>query len=89
MSGPYIVVYSRERGREELTHEGWYMFLVDRRSFHRIDGPAIIQNEHNSWYIDNVCHSEKNYNKLIQEIKDMPLVLRLIDSRWWVREFEE
>jgi len=40
------------------------------------------------WYIEGEGYSEEEHTKLIQEVEVMPLVLRLIDPRKWVREFK-
>jgi len=70
---------------EKDGHKAWY----EDGMRHRVDGPAIEWLDgRRSWYIEGIGYYEKNYNKLIQEIKDMPLVLRLIDPRKWVREFK-
>ena len=68
----------------------WY---VDGR-LHRLDGPAIENVDHNlrdsfnrRWYIDGVQWNRRDYRDLIREVKDMPLVLRLVDPRKWVRDF--
>ena len=53
---------------------------------HRIDGPAIeYADGTKSWYIDDEGYTEEDLNKLIEEVKKLPLALRLIDPREWVR----
>ena len=64
-------------------YKSWY---VDGKR-HRIDGPAIeYANGVRVWYVDNQRYSKKGFNKLIKEIKELPLALRLIDPREWVRK---
>ena len=54
---------------------------------HRIDGPAIEYNDGAKyWYVDGKYYSKKDFNKLIEEVKKLPLALRLIDPREWVRK---
>ena len=61
-------------------------WLVDGKC-HRIDGPAVERaNGRKSWWIDEVEYSEGEFNKFIQEVKELPLALRLIDPREWVRK---
>jgi hypothetical protein len=56
---------------------------------HRTDGPARMwKNGDKEWFINGLRVYEEEYNKLIQEVENMPLVLRLIDPRKWVREFK-
>ena len=85
----YVTLYTKEDGKLELTRDEWYAFHPGR-TLHRIDGPAIeLANGYLAWYIDNELQfTEGDFNQLIQEVKDMSLVLRLVDPRWWVREFK-
>jgi hypothetical protein len=65
--------------------KSWY---VDGK-LHRIDGPAIeyLNGEDKHWYVDGkYCYVEIEFNKLIAEVKELPLALRLIDPREWVRK---
>ena len=56
---------------------------------HRTDGPARMwKNGDKEWFISGIRVYEEEYNKLIQEVENMPLALRLIDPRKWVREFK-
>lgn len=67
---------------------------------HRLDGPAYVKEEgaillsnksglaKNEYWIDGKQYTKTAFKKLIEEIKQMPLELRLIDPRWWVREFK-
>jgi len=83
----------REDGPAVEYANGKYWFKAGIR--HREDGPAIeyideINNEdlHYWWYIEGEEYTKEDYDKLIQEVKDMPLVLRLVDPRKWVREYK-
>jgi hypothetical protein len=54
---------------------------------HRIDGPAIeYSNGYEEWYVDGGYYREEEFNKLIEEIRQLPLAMRLIDPREWVRK---
>ena len=54
---------------------------------HRVDGPAIVYASGNKeWYVDGKQYSEKEFSILIKEAKALPLALRLIDPREWVRK---
>ena len=56
---------------------------------HRIDGPATVwPSGRVFWLIEDKEYSKEDFDKLIQEARDMPLVLRLIDPRKWVREYK-
>jgi len=55
---------------------------------HRIDGPAVESKGDMYWYIEGEVYLKEGYDKLIQEVRDMPEVLRLVDPRRWVREFK-
>ena len=62
----------------------WY---VDGK-LHRIDGPAMEYGSGTkAWYIDDKYYSEEDFNKFIAEVKQLPLALRLIDPREWVRNY--
>lgn len=56
---------------------------------HRIDGPAIdptiFRNGSFRHYLDGESYSKEDYDKIIKEITDLPLALRLVDPREWVR----
>ena len=61
----------------------WY---VDGE-LHRVDGPAIeYSSGDHYWYVDGLEYSEEDFNQLIKEAKALPLALRLIDPREWVRK---
>ena len=65
--------------------KAWY---IDGKQ-HRIDGPAAEYSDGDkSWYIDDERYTKKDFNKLIKEVKQLPLALRLIDPREWVRNFK-
>ena len=65
--------------------KSWY--VDDKR--HRVDGPAIEwSNGTKHWYIDNEDYAEEDFNQLIAEVKQLPLALRLIDTREWVRKLQ-
>ena len=67
----------------------WY---VDGR-LHRIGGPAVEWGEwadgDKEWCIEGEYYTEEEFNKFIQEVKELPLALRLIDPREWVRKTAE
>jgi hypothetical protein len=68
---------------ENANGNKWW-WVNDRR--HRIDGPACewaIGNR--EWWVDGEFYTEEEFNKLINEAKQLPLALRLIDPREWVR----
>lgn len=77
-----------KRGPALEFSDGGGIWLVHGK-YHRIDGPAVEFSSASSWYIDDFRYEEDDFNRLISEVKAMPLVLRLVDDRWWVREFEE
>jgi len=83
----YIVVYSLENGRQEFTWNQW-LHQIEEITIHRVDGPAILYKGTEEWHIEDECYSKAKFNKIIQEVKDMPQVLRLIDPRKWVREWK-
>ena len=63
----------------------WY---IDGKQ-HREDGPAIVTTDGSKyWFIDSVEYYEDQFNKLIEEVKQLTKVLRLIDPRDWVRNFK-
>jgi len=86
----YITLYSKENGKQEFTEDEWTNFNTSRLTWHNLNGPAIdFGDGYKAWYIDGQGLTEMQFNKAIREIKDMPLVLRLVDPRWWVREYKE
>jgi len=64
--------------------KSWY---IDGKR-HRIDGPAIeYVNGYKRWCVDGEeYYSEEEFNELMEEAKQLPLALRLIDPREWVRK---
>jgi len=55
---------------------------------HRVDGPAAEYSSGSTyWQLEGKYFTEKEFNKLIQEVRDMLPVLRLTDPRKWVREY--
>jgi len=85
---PYIVLYTSE-GKIELTRNEWMLDRTPRR-YHRTDGPAIVpRSGWDEWYLDGEEVSRYEHARLVQEVKNMPLVLRLVDPRKWVREYKE
>ena len=57
---------------------------------HRIDGPAReYVNGYKRWCVDGEEYSEEEFNELMEEAKQLPLALRLIDPREWVRNYEK
>lgn len=54
---------------------------------HRVDGPAIERvNKNSRWYLDGKLTPKKQYYKIMKEIEEMTLELRLTDPREWVRK---
>ena len=63
-------------------HAEWHV----NGKLHRVDGPAVIFSSREfGWFIDDKNYSEEEFNQLIKETRDLPLALRLIDPREWVR----
>ena len=85
---PYIIIYTSE-GKVAFTRNEWMLDRTPRR-YHRTDGPAIVpRSGWDEWCIDGALfYDKKEYDALVQEARDMPLVLRLVDPRKWVREFK-
>jgi hypothetical protein len=64
----------------------WY---IDNER-HRTDGPAVeCVDRYKSWYVDGKYYDEVDFNKLMEEVRELPLALRLIDPREWVRKYEK
>lgn len=77
LDGPAVVLPNEER---------WYAY----GKLHRLDGPAVIYNTSSSWYINgNKYRNKKSVDRHIARIRKLPLVMRLTDERWWVREFKD
>ena len=52
-----------------------------------IDGPAVEYADGGKrWYVDGKDYAEEDFNKLMKAIRKLPLALRLIDTREWVRK---
>jgi hypothetical protein len=63
----------------------WY---VDGKR-HRVDGPAIkFASGHKEWWLDDAFYTKKAFRKLVRDIKQLPLALKLTDPREWVRNYE-
>jgi len=85
----FITIHTKENGRQQLTDDEWSKYHALSVNFHRADGPAReYSNGYKVWALDGCYFTEKEYELLIQEVKDMPEVLRLVDPRKWVREFK-
>jgi len=55
------------------------------KTLHRIDGPAYEHvNGMKLWYVDGEHYVEIDFHRLIEEVKQLSPVLRLIDPREWV-----
>ena len=66
--------------------KSWY---IDGKR-HRIDGPAIeYVNGYKRWCVDGEEYHSEEFNELMEEAKQLPLALRLIDPREWVRNYEK
>ena len=75
----------REDGPAVEHANGDKIWYIDNER-HRTDGPAVEWVDgYKSWYIDGRLYSEEDFNKFIEEVKQLPLALRLIDPREWVR----
>lgn len=63
--------------------EGWYF----KNRLHRIDGPALVYVDGRRYYfIDGAeFETEKLYRQGLEEVLKLPLELRLLDHREWVR----
>ena len=81
-------------GAPAVVHLSGNKFWYINDKLHRIDGPAVEYADgtfieyafgSKSWWVEDERYSEKDFNKLIAEVKQLPLALRLIDSREWVR----
>jgi hypothetical protein len=65
--------------------KAWY---VDGKH-HRIDGPACEWADGDKeWWIEGEYYTEEDINIIIEEIRQLPLALRLIDPREWVRNYK-
>lgn len=64
-----------------------YWFYEDK--LHRLDGPAQSAEFGNLWHIDDEEYSKEEFDRILEEVRNMSLTLRLTDPRWWVREFKE
>jgi len=85
---PGAMTFDRVDGPAVEWRRGNKHWCMDGK-FHRLDGPAVVTNDWGvHWYIEGEGYSEEEHTKLIQEVEVMPLVLRLIDPRKWVREFK-
>jgi len=66
--------------------ENWYMY--GKR--HRLDGPAVeFADGTKWWYVDSEEYTEKQFDKIMKEVNEMSLAMKLTDPRWWVRELGE
>jgi hypothetical protein len=41
------------------------------------------------WWIDGKQYTEQDFNKLIKQVNEMSLAMKLTDPRKWVRELGE
>ena len=65
---------------------GYKAWWVDGKR-HRTDGPAVETTDGSKyWFINSVAYGKGQFNELVEEVKELPLALRLIDPREWVRK---
>jgi hypothetical protein len=66
--------------------DGTKLWYIDSK-LHRNDGPAVEYADGGKrWYVDGKGYTEEEFNKLMKAIRKLPLALRLIDPREWVRK---
>jgi hypothetical protein len=84
------IVYTKKHGRVELdTCKDILATSYLEEPLHREDGPAIEYSDGaKEWYIDDDEYSKEEFDQITKEAKSLPLELRLIDPRWWVREMK-
>jgi hypothetical protein len=86
----YITVYTKEHGKLEFTEDEWNKFDVGPITYHRIDGPAVeYADGDKGWWIDDKKYWKEDFLQITEEVKSLPLELRLTDPRWWVREIKQ
>jgi len=59
MSKPYITIYTKENGKQELTERDWFLqdgMIRNTRTLHRKDGPAVEYNKAREWWLDGQRH---------------------------------
>jgi len=85
-----LVTYHRLSGPAiEFNNNSLKYYYIDGR-LHNTHGPAkVINDVERDWYLDGEEVSRYEHARLVQEVKNMPLVLRLVDPRKWVREYKE
>ena len=89
MKNIYITIYTKEKGKLELTKEQWWDFDLSSLTYHREDGPAIEYSNGDKlcWFInDEEYYSKADYNRLLEEVDSLEPILGLIDPRDWVRK---
>ena len=91
IDGPAIEYTDVMSGKDFSPEAAWqvqvtkFWYIDDK--LHRIDGPAEeYANGGKVWWIDGKNYSEREFNLLLKEIRKLPLALRLIDPREWVRK---
>ena len=80
-------ILHREDGPAIEYPSGYKEWRIDNK-LHRIDGPAVEYSNglELHWYIDDQYYSEGDFYRAIREVKQLPLALKLIDPREWVRK---
>jgi hypothetical protein len=64
----------------------WWMY----GKVHRVNGPAIEHNDGDrSWWINGERLSYEEFWHQIFQVEQLPLELKLIDPRWWVRDMKD
>lgn len=61
-SSTYIIVYTKEKGRQELSKDAWNKLLQSQIGpfpYHRVDGPACEWLGNKYWYKDGRLHRER------------------------------
>jgi hypothetical protein len=84
------LTYHRVDGPAVEYSDGYKSWFKEGR-LHRIGDPAVEFHSNwwvrRDWYIEDEEYIKEDYDKLMREVKAMPLVLRLVDPRKWVRDF--
>ena len=78
--------FHREDGPAIEYTSGDKEWWLDGR-LHRVDGPAAEYSDGGEdWYVEGNRYTKTEFDKLMEEVKELPLALRLTDPREWVRK---
>jgi len=85
----YVTIYTKEKGKLELTYDQWFNTSLGNLIFHREDGPAVEYSDGTKyWFINGKLHREdgpaiEQYNGTNEWYINGKLHRQYNGDKWW------